>query len=197
MKKVYISQRVDECRDYRERRDCLDQNWVKFLQACDCVPVILPNHKDTVRRLLDMVPAAGIILTGGNDLTAYGGTAPERDEVEMDIIKYAITNTLPLIGVCRGMQIIQHYFGMTLEVTPGHIANEQRIKINGEYQTVNSYHHRGTRTLIPEFSVWAMADDGIIKAIRHNSLPITAIMWHPERLNPILQRDIALFKSIM
>ena len=63
-------------------------------------------------------------------------------------------------------------------------------------QKVNSYHHFAAFDSRPPLDVWAVADDGVVKAIRHSAQPITGIMWHPERSAPFSPADVALFRRV-
>src|SRR5277367_5493920 len=110
MNKVAITQRVSRVPVYGERRDCLDQAWTKFLAACGLLPVLLPNFTDVALALCEDVRIAGLVLTGGNDLAELGGDAPERDAVENALLDLAERRSLPVIGVCRGMQLIQRRY---------------------------------------------------------------------------------------
>jgi putative glutamine amidotransferase len=196
MKMVAITQRVSVVPDYGERRDCLDQAWTKFLGACGLLPVLLPNNRETALALCEGVAVAGLVLTGGNDLAELGGDAPERDVVEYALLDWAERRRLPVLGVCRGMQVIQRRFAIALRRVKSHVAQSQLIRINGEAREVNSYHHYGAFDSQPPLEVWAVANDGVVKAIRHLALPITGIMWHPERSAPFLPADVALFRRV-
>lgn len=194
MKAVAITQRVVVDPRHGERRDCLDQRWADFLVACRLMPIPVPNDVTVARALLDSVPVAGVLLTGGNNLAAYGGDAPERDETEMALIDHAERAGLPVLGVCRGMQVIQHRFGVPLRPVAGHVARQQTIRIDGERVEVNSFHDMGTTENRTPLRVWAVADDGVVKAVRHSGRPILGVMWHPERLDPFASRDVGLVR---
>ena len=193
MKLVAVSQRVDLRRG--ERRDALDQNWTRFLAAAGLQPLPVPNDAAVACELVAGLPVAGLVLTGGNDLAIYGGDAPERDATETALIDWALAANRPLIGVCRGMQMLQHYHGVRLEAVKGHVAPKQEITVNGRRESANSYHTFGARGSVPELEVWAQADDGIVKALKHRSKPVLAIMWHPERFAPFRAADLALFRQ--
>jgi putative glutamine amidotransferase len=196
MKTVAITQRVSVVPAYGERRDCLDQAWTKFLAACGLLPLLLPNVTETALALCEVTGIAGLVFTGGNDLAALGGDAPERDIVEYALLDWAERQELPVLGICRGMQVIQQRFGIPLRHVEGHVAERQVIRIDGVPREVNSYHHFAALGSRPPFDVWAVAADGVVKAIRHSAQPITGIMWHPERSLPFSPADVALFRRV-
>jgi putative glutamine amidotransferase len=143
-----------------------------------------------------MASIGGLVLTGGNDLAELGGDAPERDAVEYAVLDWAEQRRLPVLGVCRGMQVIQHRFAVPLRRVEGHVTARQVIRIHGEPKEVNSYHRFGALDSRPPLDVWAVADDGVVKAIRHSAQPITGIMWHPERCAPFSPADVVLFRQV-
>jgi N5-(cytidine 5'-diphosphoramidyl)-L-glutamine hydrolase len=196
MKAVAITQRVSVVPAYGERRDCLDQAWTKFLAACGLLPVLLPNVTETALALCEAAGVAGLVLTGGNDLAAFGGDAPERDVMENTLLDMAQRHRLPVLGVCRGMQVIQQRFAIPLSRVEGHVAQRQVIRIHGERKEVNSYHRFAAFDSRPPLEVWAVAADGVVKAIRHSAEPITGIMWHPERSSPFSPADVVLFRQV-
>jgi putative glutamine amidotransferase len=196
MKAVAITQRVSVVPAYGERRDCLDQAWTKFLSACGLLPVLIPNVTEAAIALCEGNAITGLVLTGGNDLAALGGDAPERDAVENVLLDLAERRRLPVLGVCRGMQLIQQRFAIPLCRVEGHVAQRQVIRIEGKRQEVNSFHHFAAFESRPPLDVWAVADDGVVKAIRHTAQAITAIMWHPERFTPFSPADVVLFRQV-
>jgi putative glutamine amidotransferase len=196
MRAVAVTQRVSVVPANNERFDCLDQGWTKFLAACELLPVLIPNAIEAALALCEGTSIAGLVLTGGNDLAALGGNAPERDAVENALLDLAERRKLPVLGVCRGMQMIQQRFTIPLCRVEGHVAQRQIIQIEGEPREVNSYHHFAAYDSHPALDVWAVADDGVVKAIRHMAEPIMGIMWHPERFVPFSQADVALFRRV-
>lgn len=190
---VLVSQRVDTIAVYSERRDALDQRWAAFLHACSLLPIPVPNATERLADYLALPGLAGVVLTGGNNLAALGGNTPERDRIEGQLLTNALAEGLPLIGVCRGMQFIQHSLGVTLQPVEGHVCERQVIQIGDRLQEANSYHRFAALDSSPDLAPWAWADDKVIKAVRHRHAPILGIMWHPERLSPFAERDIQLF----
>lgn len=196
MKTVAVTQRVSVYPDYGERRDCLDQAWTRFLTTCGLLPVLLPNIPDAAIALCERSGISGLVLTGGNDLAALGGDVPERDAVENALLDLAERRGIPVLGACRGMQMIQQRFAIPLRRVEGHVSPRQIIRIDGEPREVNSYHCFGALDSRAPLEVWAIADDGVVKAVRHSALPFTGIMWHPERCAPFSPDDIALFRRV-
>ena len=196
MKTVAVTQRVSVVPTYGERRDCLDQAWTRFLTNCGLLPVPLPNVQKTALALCEMAGVSGLVLTGGNDLAEFGGDAPERDAVELSLLDWAEKMEIPVLGVCRGMQVIQRRFLNVLDRVQGHVTPRQVIHVNGERREVNSYHNFASREARPPLEMWAVADDGVVEAVRHSTRPITGIMWHPERQFPFSPADVGLFQRI-
>jgi N5-(cytidine 5'-diphosphoramidyl)-L-glutamine hydrolase len=196
MRAVAVTQRVWVVPGYGERRDCLDQAWTKFLAACGLLPVPIPNVTDVALALCEGAGIGGLVLTGGNDLAALGGDAPERDAVENALLDWVQQRGLPVLGVCRGMQVVQQRFDIPLRRVEGHVAPCQAIRIDGERKEVNSYHRFAAFDSRPPLEVWAVADDGVVKAIRHSAEPIIGIMWHPERSAQFSPADVALFRQV-
>jgi gamma-glutamyl-gamma-aminobutyrate hydrolase PuuD len=193
--KIAITQRVSEHPELAEKRDGLDQRWLPFIDACGLLPILIPNDKKMAKSLIQELQPDGVLLTGGGDLTKYGGNYPERDQVERALLHYAMAENIPLVGVCRGMQAIQNLFGVPLESVDGHIAEEFEVLIDGKCFMVNSYHNLGSKITVDELAAWAVASDGIIMAIRHSNHPILGIMWHPERIDPFRHDDIQLIAN--
>jgi N5-(cytidine 5'-diphosphoramidyl)-L-glutamine hydrolase len=176
------------------RHDILDHLWVLLLEACGCLALPIPNHPHLASRFLNEIPIDGLLLACGNELAVHGGRAPECDRTEFVLLTHAIHNKLPVLGVGRGMQIIQRLFSVPLQLVDHHISPTLEIDINGRRETVNSDHRYGTTKSTAEFKVWARADDGVVKAIENEKHRLTGIMWRPERMAPFATRDIELIK---
>lgn len=195
MKLIAVTQRVVVDPATGERRDALDQRWPRLLLQCGLVPVIMPNCLQAARRLLAQLPLAGVLLTGGNDLAAYGGDAPERDETEAFFLRDALESGRPLLGVCRGMQMIQHVLGVPLVQVEGHVAVRHRVRGVAADREVSSFHRMGARTSVADLEVQAVAADGVIEAVRHRHRRVVGVMWHPEREEPATTADLAQLRS--
>ena len=204
MKIILVSQRVSEETKYVERRDCIDQRWNEVFGLAGFIPVLMPNNKDLLKSLLEKISPDGLLLTGGNSMVKHGGDAPERDEAEKIALEYAIENKLPVLGVCRGMQFIQDYFGTELGKVSGHVAT--RIELINEsgrfgelykkFSNVNAYHNLGTTSTSDVLQITATSNKGVVMAVEHAQHKIYGCMWHPERENPINKTDIDHIKMI-
>ncbi|MEN9577068.1 MAG: hypothetical protein RJA70_77 [Pseudomonadota bacterium] len=194
MKRLLLSQRVQIDARHGERRDALDQNWAPFLRAAGFLPVPVPNYPLAVSNYFSL-EISGVLLTGGNDLSTYGGNAPERDDTERALLEGARAQGLPVLGVCRGMQFLVDHFQGQLHERPGHVATRMEVSVGGVPRNINSYHRLCALTVPDEFEVLASSSDGVVKAARHKHEPLTGIMWHPEREEPFDELDLELFRK--
>ncbi len=162
----------------------------------------------------------GLLLCGGSDIdpkfyneenTASKGINTERDQVEFALLKAFVEAGKPVLGVCRGLQLINVYFGGTLyqdiETAARHcsFAKDDLVhmveavqssvvhKLYGDRFPVNSYHHQAVKQLGKGLVITARSDeDGVIEAFEHTQLPILAVQWHPERLCLAKSREDAV-----
>lgn len=190
MKIVLYTQRVEIVKSYGERRDCADQNIPRFIEACGYLPVPVPNVWSIVEQVLLSMSPAGIVLTGGNSLEKYGGDAPERDEVERKLLSFAIEKGIPVYGICRGMQMIEDFFGNALEDVQGHVAQRHEIFGLMGQMVVNSFHNQASFELKQPLEILAQTREGVIEAVCFREKKILGTMWHPEREVPFLISDI-------
>ncbi|MCP8970701.1 gamma-glutamyl-gamma-aminobutyrate hydrolase family protein [Ectobacillus ponti] len=190
------------------------------------IPIVLPFVSPELS--LETLPLCqGIILSGGEDVDPryygqdphqqLGATVRERDEAEIAIAKYAIEKGIPLLAICRGIQILNVALGGTLiqdipSQVHGAMQHTQVIdrsldshwvtvdpasrlyEIVGEKRIrVNSLHHQAIDSLGQGLRVVAAASDGIIEAVEHTdaSAFLLGLQWHPESMavsDPCMQR---------
>jgi N5-(cytidine 5'-diphosphoramidyl)-L-glutamine hydrolase len=205
MKRIAVTQRVYETSSFGERRDALDQKWIKFLMSIDLLPVLLPNQLDCARKIIKENQIDGVLLTGGNSLVRYGGDAPERDRLESFLLEWAMGENVPLLGVCRGMQIIQENFGNDLEAVSNHVGKRHTLIVKegcrlsdvvNSLPDVNAYHDFGARKVSGKIISVATSLDGVVMALEHHEKSIFGVMWHSEREDPFREQEKNLFRKI-
>ena len=162
----------------------------------------------------------GLLLSGGPDINPiYFQSEPhaklgvidsDKDSLELQIAKLALDADLPILGICRGIQLLNVVGGGTLyqdipsEVTVPTLKHRQDApmttlthSVNLEQGTklqeilqqkqlhVNSHHHQSVKEIAPGFRLTATAPDGIIEGIEHTSKPfVVGVQWHPEGSYP-------------
>ena len=187
---ITMSSHYDSIR--HERFDKYDISWINLLKKLKLQPYPIPNNLIDLDEWLHNANIEGIILTGGNDLNRLSDAinpSLTRDNLEKMLIKYAISKKIPLIGYCRGMQLINDYFNGSLIKIENHVAKKHDVIINifGDKKKikVNSFHNWGLfpNNIGKELKIFATADDGSVEGFYHKNFQIKGIMWHPERID--------------
>lgn len=206
MKKIAFTQRLIENETYPEMRDALDVRWAEFCAELGVLPVLLPSAYD-FRVYFKEFDISGVVFTGGNDLysVSQSSLSLKRDAFEKALLYFALENSIPVLGICRGMQLIAEYFGATLRNVEGHTAARHELILTtessyfiwpGSQEAVNSYHTYIVAGLPECLRVAALSKNGSVEALEHICLPVVAQMWHPEREAPFKSHDLALFKRL-
>lgn len=167
----------------------------------------------------DNVDYDGLILCGGNDINPsyyneeINGSVnidDTRDKAEFVLLNKFLKTGKPILGICRGFQLMNVAFGGTLiqhlekvqahrKDTPPelvHFANAEKGSVfetlYGERFSVNSYHHQGLNKIGNGLRVTMRSDDGLPEAFEHESAPYLGVQWHPERMCLDQARDDAV-----
>ncbi len=200
--------------DGRERVT-LNTAYVRALETAGLVPLAVPTMLSADRASAALAAVRGLVLTGGEDVAPdrYGATPhprlgevdPVRDAAELALIAAARKRRLPILAICRGIQILNVALGGTLyqdldSERPGpvpHAGETSRHAVRVEAgsrlertlgtrsATVNSRHHQAIRDLAPDLKAVAWAEDGVIEGAEpaDASAPwIVAVQWHAEDL---------------
>ncbi len=202
MKLVLFTQRIDHINSRKETRDSNDQNYVKLLEKCGYLPVSIPNVlitpdnqnefcNEKINIWLNRINPDAILLSGGNNIGEY----PNRDYTEMEILNFAKKKSLPVLGICRGMQLLALSEGTKLIPVKGHVGRKHFVKgdIN---QEVLCFHEFSIENVPKNFYIIAESEDGVIEAIKHKVLPWEGWMWHPERLTDFSNHDIQRIQKL-
>jgi putative glutamine amidotransferase len=208
-----------------ERQPCwlMGRSYVEELRKVGAVPWVIPlipHDPDTLGEIFNRLD--GVFVTGGVDVdpTAYGEaktplcgtTDPDRDAVELMLLKHAMERKLPVLAVCRGIQILNVLGGGTLyqdvsamvpaalkhdyfptpeQPSRKYLAHDITVKAGSKLGAilgdgvvpVNSMHHQAIKDLAPGLSPTAFAPDGIIEGVEGTGDQyVIAVQWHPEEL---------------
>ena len=195
----------------------IPSDYVQKVQAAGGRPLLVPPELDGVEETLDALDA--VVFTGGSDVDPelYGEEAhPEtvgivrlRDEAELTLLKAALARDMPVLGICRGIQVLnvgmggdldQHLEGHRHDPPGEFVAHDVVIEpgtrlaeMLGERTTVMSHHHQGVKTLAPGLVETARADDGLVEAVEAPGKRFAVgVLWHPEA-----GEDARLFETLV
>jgi putative glutamine amidotransferase len=186
--------------------DVYVSDYARSITAAGGLPVHLPQHVDPTEYAgrLD-----GLLLSGGTDIdpARYGAVAetdlyvpePERDAAELGLLEVAIAADLPVLGICRGLQLLNVWAGGTLhQDVPGHarydVAPSDAVDevvmvpgtlmetLYGSRRRVNSLHHQAVDQVGAGWVVTARSADGLVEALEWPGHDVVGVQWHPELL---------------
>lgn len=196
-------------------RSYINSDYILSIEKNNACAIILPivDDEESIKTQISLADA--LILSGGYDVNPkfyneeasknLGQICTKRDVYELKLIKYAILKNIPILGICRGLQILNVYFGGTLYQDINSLKNTIKhsqdkepkeeihsVKLSSKLLEifkqdeimVNSFHHQAIKKLASNFEICALAKDNIIEGIfskEHDF--ILAIQWHPEMLH--------------
>ena len=194
----------------------LAEDYLRMIEKAGGIPLILPISDNPQQTLPLWQKLDGLLLSGGNDvdpllyqerITAKCGSLDTaRDNYEVSAAKFAVANHLPILGICRGIQILNIALGGTLyQDLPSSgfelhcilakkrnqgshyikiTENSLLANILGTTKVlVNSFHHQAVRSPSSQLEVIAVSEDGVIEAVTKPGPTFTlAVQWHPEMM---------------
>ncbi|WP_036609754.1 gamma-glutamyl-gamma-aminobutyrate hydrolase family protein [Oribacterium sp. P6A1] len=212
-------------------RSYVNRDYVRSVLAAGGIPIMIPmsGDKEAVSTALSLCD--GLILSGGQDVyplnygeephRGLGGVCPERDEFDYALYREAKEKDMPVLGICRGSQIIataeggklyqdlsemdnalKHNQGHTPDMPSHHVNIAEGTKLHkifGENRiAVNSFHHQVIKSVGEDFTVAATAPDGAIEGLEHKTAKfIVAVQWHPEMMHATNEHMLNLFKALV
>src|SRR3954447_26041829 len=197
----------------------MNQRYYHAAATAGAAPVLIPlmDEVETLRAIYERMD--GILIPGGVDVdpTVFGETPharlgridPARDRVEIQLVKWAVEDGKPVLGLCRGLQVInvalggtlyqdlateypnpiKHDYFPTYGYSRDHLAHDVAVEAGSRMRhalvdaavPVNSMHHQGIKALATGLSASAVAPDGLIEAAESTSESyIVGVQWHPE-----------------
>lgn len=183
--------------------DVFLSNYHRNVLAAGGLPIPIPLDGDPARYLPHL---HGVLLTGGADIEpdrygdapdGHGSYEPERDAVELVLAECSLAADVPLLGICRGMQVLNVTTGGSLhqdvrshscydddpDVAVHRVTFDEHSRLNllyGHEAEVNSLHHQTLDRLGDGIVVTGRADDGVIEGIEMPGRDVIAVQWHPE-----------------
>jgi len=223
---------VDEAGSFAGyKRAYVNKDYVDAVVRAGGVPLIIPFSTDKEVIISQAQLIDGLILSGGHDISPYnyeqepnpklGETFPERDTYDMLLLEESKKRNIPIIGICRGFQLINVAAGGTLyqdlSLIPGNILKHDQVSnptlkthkveikensvissIFGKETMVNSFHHQVIDKVANDFIVVAKASDGVVEAIEHKTYKfLVAVQWHPEMLAVNCEKARELFSKFV
>lgn len=194
MKRALITQRQQTDR-HGAAIDVLEKAYVHYFEQLGYTVIPMPNHTESLnsywRLGVDLV-----VLSGGGDVPGRfcepqtnEVDSPERDALEEQLLKGAISRKIPVVAICRGMQFINGALGGRVShLTDLHVARpvgqEHPIVLNGEEVMVNNYHNDGiykehlSKKLTP---IGMDVENDVVEVYESKTLRILGVQCHPER----------------
>jgi putative glutamine amidotransferase len=164
----------------------------------------------------------GLLAPGGADLgpSRYGqephpavaDVVDFQDDFDLAAVQAAVQADLPVLAVCRGMQVLNVALGGTLQqhLPAGEVGHRDGLHevsvvagsrlhdiVGADRVTVSSYHHQAVDVLGRDLVVTATSDDGVVEAVEHASADVVAVQWHPEDCHATSAADAALFADLV
>jgi putative glutamine amidotransferase len=217
--------------EYDGDKTAINMLYSRSIAAAGGVPLIIPNHPDLISAEDILRTADGLLLSGGGDVDpAVWGEAiapecgkpdPIRDEMEIALAKFALKFDMPVLGICRGVQLMAAATGGSLyqdipTTCPDSIQHQTKngqkarhdvmlkesllkkvLDCGGDTITVNSYHHQAVKAIGDSFIAVGHSNDGIIEALESpNHRYFIGVQWHPERMTDSPEQ-VRLFLSFI
>lgn len=212
-------------------RAAVSDDYVSAVEKAGGIPIVLPivDEEESIKEQVARVDA--IVLSGGYDIDPihWGEEIspkldrifPRRDAYELKVIRYAREMKKPILGICRGHQILNVAFGGSLYQDifdlPGVLQHVQKAKpyeashsiqtkegsflreVIGESRRVNSYHHLAVKDLGKGLEVSAVAPDGIVEGIEYHGEDefIIGVQFHPEMMHRHEEFALNIFKEFI
>lgn len=172
---------------YKGYIDFIDHYWLAAFEKLNISYSILPNNIKLSKKIL--INNELLILSGGNDILSNKKESVLRNKVEKNLIKEAIKLKIPIMGICRGAQLVNLFFDGKIRKIESHMRSRHNLILNDnkilkdKIINVNSFHSYGIASgdLSKKFDTIGIDIKGNIEMFKHKKKMIICTMWHPER----------------
>lgn len=169
--------------------DFIDHYWIGYFDKYNLFFQFVPNSISNLREYLKYCGKIDlIILPGGNNLNGKSALSKIRLNVEKKILSFGIKKNIPILGICRGMQLINQYFGGKIKKIDKHMRTNHQIIFEKKFFKnnifkVNSFHNFciPEKFIAKDFLIYAKDKTQNIEMFKHKKKKIYGVMWHPER----------------
>jgi len=216
---------------FQSRTSAVPMAYTDSIERAGGIPFILPFTMKLEALHQVLAHADGVLLPGGFDLDpeffhqepepTIGKVERTLDLFQMKVIELAMEQQMPILGICRGAQVINVVMGGTLyQDIPTHFPKSELKHMQktlsfdtdhgvsfspgsrlyncfGPDIEINSRHHQSIKDIGKDLTVTAISPDGVIEAAQHNSLPVDLIQWHPELMMQKNDDMLPLFQSFV
>lgn len=215
-------------------RFAIADGYTTAVERAGGVPLVIPPQAGNIDDILSVVD--GLIFSGGGDIDPArfgddsthektGGIDQGRDDLELNLVAAAIDRDIPVLCICRGIQVLNVALGGTLiQDVPDEFSHEfeHRQQANGipsfdpghevevvpgtllastygaDSIAVNSFHHQGLKDVAPALRVNATAPDGLVEAVDHPGKSwVLGVQWHPEMMHRHHDQQLKPFQGLI
>lgn len=224
------------CSSYEKNENAerifLNEDYLRAIRHFGGIPVLIPATAGEEEQAMLLNLCDGLVLTGGNDIdpALYGEEvlndtvepAPERDAGEYRLCDMALERKLPILGICRGLQMLNVYFGGTLhQDIPSQCPSDVKHRMEEPWHRtehdclvhgasplfsllgqetihVNSHHHQAVKDIAPGLRAMGKCSDGIVEALwKPGDTLLWAVQWHPEKIWDIEASSARIFRAFI
>ena len=203
-----ITLRYDYLSERKEGRDSIDTSIYSLIADIGLIPLLVPNNPDNIEPLFNLVSKSIslVVFTGGNSLSFLDPSDASchlpREGVDEFLYSKCLESSIPMLGICRGMQYISYKLGFLISPIDNHVNLDHNIYFPQTDTTtsVNSYHSWSVSypdTLPVFLDEIAIDDSGNLEMIYSKKLQLMCFMWHPERSNGLYTLCVSQLRKLL
>ena len=185
MLKIGITSNIKEY--YKGYIDFIDHYWLNYFEKRNINYYLIPNKKKLSKKKIEEINL--LIIPGGNNVSNTLNTSKIRNSIEINLIKICFKKNIPILGICRGAQLLNKSFGGKVKKVKKHMRTRHNISfvnkeiVKKKLLNVNSFHNDGIKKndLSKAFKMLASDMDDNVEMFISKDKKMIGTMWHPER----------------